>query len=90
MNILVIGSGTMGSGIAQVFATNGYDVYLSDIKQEFVDKGYSNIKKNLNKLVEKGKMSADGMETIANRVHPTLDLSVGDGCGWFWKPLQKI
>jgi 3-hydroxybutyryl-CoA dehydrogenase len=80
MNILTVGSGTMGSGIAQVFASNGHDVYLSDIKQEFIDKGYSNIKKNLNKLVEKGKLSTEAMEMTVNHIHPSLDLNVGEKC----------
>jgi len=61
MKILVIGAGTMGSGIAQVFASNGNDVNLCDIKQEFVDKGFSIIKKNLSKQVEKGKISSESM-----------------------------
>ena len=55
-NIMVIGAGQMGSGIAQVCAMAGYDVTLHDIKEEFVQKGIGTIQKNLNRQVEKGRM----------------------------------
>ena len=55
--ILVIGAGTMGAGIAQVAAQSGYNVILYDIKREFIDNGLSKIKKNLDKLVNKNVMS---------------------------------
>ena len=51
--IMVIGSGQMGNGIAQVCAQAGYDVYLNDMKQEFAEKGLANIVKNLTRDVEK-------------------------------------
>ena len=53
--IMVIGSGQMGNGIAQVCAQAGYDVYLNDMKQEFAEKGLANIVKNLTRDVEKGR-----------------------------------
>lgn len=53
---MVIGAGTMGAGIAQVFAQKGVDVLLNDIKQEFVDRGIAGITKQLEKKVAKGKM----------------------------------
>ena len=52
---MVIGSGQMGNGIAQVCAQAGYDVYLNDMKQEFAEKGLANIVKNLTRDVEKGR-----------------------------------
>ena len=55
MRIGVIGSGTMGNGIAHTFASNGYQVLLHDIKQEFLEKGVSTIQKNLNRFLDKGK-----------------------------------
>lgn len=55
--ILVIGAGTMGAGIAQVAAQSGYNVILYDIKREFIDNGLSKIKKNLDKLVNKNVIS---------------------------------
>ena len=57
MKVGVIGAGVMGSGIAQAFAmTDGYEVYLCDIKQEFADGGKAKIEKNINFLVGKEKI----------------------------------
>lgn len=62
----VIGSGTMGNGIAHVFAQSGYDVILVDIKQEFLDKGLATISRNLDRLVNKEKISEkEKSETLA-------------------------
>jgi len=52
-NIAVIGSGTMGNGIAHTFAQFGYSVLLIDIKKEFIDKGIDTIAKNLDRQVKK-------------------------------------
>ena len=58
MVVGIIGAGTMGSGIAQAFAmTDGMEVRLCDIKQEFADGGKAKIEKNLNFLVKKEKIS---------------------------------
>ena len=61
MNIGIIGSGTMGNGIAHTFASNGYQVLLHDIKQEFLEKGVSTIQKNLNRFLDKGKITKEDM-----------------------------
>ena len=65
MKVGIIGAGTMGAGIAQAFAqTEGYEVYLCDINEEFAANGKNRIAKGLNKLVEKGKVTqeyADGV-----------------------------
>ena len=65
MKVGIIGAGTMGDGIAQAFAqTEGYEVYLCDINEEFAANGKNRIAKGLNKLVEKGKVTqeyADGV-----------------------------
>ena len=58
-HIAVFGAGTMGHGIAQVAAQAGFKVALYDIKQEFVDKGLASIKGNLDKGVEKGKVTVE-------------------------------
>lgn len=55
----VIGSGAMGSQIAEIMALNGYDVYLKDVSKEFLDRGMTNIKKNLDDLVNFHKAKAD-------------------------------
>jgi 3-hydroxybutyryl-CoA dehydrogenase len=54
--IAVIGAGTMGNGIAQVFAHAGFDVYLRDVKAEFVDRGLSAIDASLARMVKKEKL----------------------------------
>lgn len=53
--IFVLGAGTMGAGIAQAFASKGYEVIIRDIKDEFVDKGLAGINKGLSKQVQKEK-----------------------------------
>ena len=66
-NIAVIGAGTMGNGIAHVFAQNKYKVNLIDISQEALDRGLSTIVKNLDRLVDKGTISAEiKTQTLAN------------------------
>ena len=72
--VLVIGAGQMGSGIAQVMAQGGMDVVLQDIEQKFVDKGLAGIEKNLAKLVEKGKLSADDKDAISKRLCGVVEL----------------
>lgn len=58
-NIAVVGSGTMGNGIAHTFAQFGYPVLLIDIKQEFIEKGINTITKNLDRQVSKGILTED-------------------------------
>ena len=66
MKVGIIGAGTMGSGIAQAFAmTDGYEVCLCDIKQEFADGGKAKILKNLNFLVGKEKITQEKAAAIA-------------------------
>ncbi|WP_373717675.1 3-hydroxybutyryl-CoA dehydrogenase [Jeotgalibaca porci] len=67
-NVMVIGAGQMGNGIAQVFAQAGYSVYLNDIKDEFVQKGLANIDKNLDRLVKKEKISEADKAEIVGRI----------------------
>ncbi|MED3549455.1 3-hydroxybutyryl-CoA dehydrogenase [Cytobacillus praedii] len=73
--IMVIGAGQMGSGIAQVCAQAGYSVLLNDLKQEFVDRGLGVIKKNLNRQVEKERMTAQQMEEVLNNLTPSTALT---------------
>lgn len=72
--IMVIGAGQMGSGIAQVCAQAGYSVFLNDLKPEFVDRGLAGIKKNLNRQVDKGRMTAEQLEEIVGRITASSDL----------------
>lgn len=55
----VIGAGAMGSQIAEIMAMNGYDVYLKDVSKEFIDRGMSNVKKDLDGLVAFHKSKGD-------------------------------
>lgn len=66
--VMVIGAGTMGSGIAQVFATHGCDVILNDIKDEFIAGGKAKIDKSLTKLVSKGKMTQEDKDATMARI----------------------
>ena len=80
MKVMVIGAGTMGSGIAQVFASKGIQTKLYDIKQEFVDKGYAGIDKGLSRQVSKGKMSEDDKNKILSNLIKTLDINDAKDC----------
>lgn len=73
-NIVVIGAGQMGSGIAQVCAMAGYDVKVQDLKQEQLDRGLAIITKKLARQVEKGRMKEEEKEATLNRLTVTLDL----------------
>jgi 3-hydroxybutyryl-CoA dehydrogenase len=67
----VLGCGLMGSGIAQVVATAGFDVTALEVEQRFLDKGFAGIEKSLAKLAEKGKLK-EPVETIKARLKGTL------------------
>jgi len=75
----VLGAGTMGSGISQVFAQNGYEVIMVDLADEFLKRGMANIQKSLEKFVEKGKISELDKEETLKRIKPTTKIEeVGD------------
>lgn len=79
MKVGIIGAGAMGSGIAQVFAqTEGYEVILTDINQEFADNGKARISKGLEKRVAKGKMEQAAMDAVVGRITTGLRDSLGD------------
>ena len=78
MKVGVIGAGTMGSGIAQAFAqTEGYEVMLCDINEEFAANGKKKIEKTLSKRVAKGKMAQEDMDKILGKI----TTGVKDICG---------
>jgi 3-hydroxyacyl-CoA dehydrogenase len=73
--VAVIGAGLMGHGITQAVAqTINCEVYMHDIKQEFVDKGLLQIKKNLDRRVEKKEISPAEAKQALSRIHPVIDL----------------
>ena len=80
MKVFVLGAGTMGAGIAQTFATKGYEVILRDIKDEFVDRGLAGIQKNLDRLVSKEKITEDEKENILCRLTGTTDMRLAADC----------
>ncbi|NLJ60041.1 MAG: 3-hydroxybutyryl-CoA dehydrogenase [Firmicutes bacterium] len=73
--VAVIGAGQMGSGIAQVAATSGTAVILSDSTYELAERGLSQIKKALTRSVEKGRLSPEASEAALSRIRPARDLS---------------
>lgn len=74
--VTVVGTGTMGNGIAQVFAQKGYDVNMVDVKQEFVDKAIATIGKSMDRMVKKEKITEDDKKAALDRLHPGTDLNV--------------
>jgi 3-hydroxybutyryl-CoA dehydrogenase len=76
----VVGAGTMGNGIAHVFARSGCDVILCDIKQEFLDRALSTIGKNLDREVAKQKISAADRDAALNHIRPATDRAALTGC----------
>lgn len=72
--LYVVGSGAMGSGIAQTAATHGIQVIMNDINEEFVAKGYNKIKKSLEKAVTKGRMTEDAKEEALANLTTTVSL----------------
>lgn len=72
--IAVIGAGTMGHGIAQIAAQAGYQVTLEDVTEDFVSRGLARIKDNLQKGVERGKVSADDMNAALSRIRTTTGI----------------
>jgi 3-hydroxybutyryl-CoA dehydrogenase len=72
--VTVVGSGTMGNGIAHVFAQFGYSVTLCDVKQEFLDRALNIIRGNLDRQLKKGTITEEQKAQTFGRIHPTLDL----------------
>lgn len=75
----VIGSGQMGNGIAQVAATSGLQVIMTDINEDFVKRGIEVISKNLKRSVDKGRISDDDKSAIIGRIKPSTDIKDMEG-----------
>ena len=71
----IVGAGQMGSGIAQVFALAGYDVLMTDIAQDALDKGLAIIDRNIERQVTRGKVTAADKAAALARIRTTLRLA---------------
>ena len=69
----VVGAGTMGSGIAHVFARVGFRVLLNDVEQRFLDRALAQIRTNLGREAAKGKLAEADIEPVLARISPTID-----------------
>ena len=81
MNVGIAGAGAMGSGIAQVAATNGHEVVLYDADGPAVDRALVSIRKALARSVEKQKLTAGESDSIQSRIHPATATAELAGCG---------
>lgn len=72
--IAVIGGGTMGNGIAHLFAQNGYNVTLVETKKEFAERAVATITKNLDRMLSKEKITEEEKESTLGRISTSLDL----------------
>ncbi len=77
MNISVIGAGTMGNGIAHVFAQSGFNVTLIDVSQPQLDKAIATIGKNFDRQVSKGTVSEEQKQAALSNIHTATDISSG-------------
>ena len=73
-NVGVVGAGTMGNGIAHVFAKSGYTVVLVDVEERFLNRGMKTIRKNLEREVAKEKVTAETRDAAIARITPTVSL----------------
>lgn len=74
-NVTVIGSGTMGNGICHVFAQNGFNVNMVDIRQDALDKALSVIAKNMDRQVAKGSLTEEAKQQALGRIKPSTNLA---------------
>jgi 3-hydroxybutyryl-CoA dehydrogenase len=75
--VAVIGGGTMGNGIAHVFAMNNFSVNLIETKQEFADRALATIEKNLSRMVAKEKIGESHKKATLDNIHVFLDIEKG-------------
>lgn len=78
MKIAVVGAGQMGSGIAQVAAASGHHVLLNDRSPEFIESGLAGITKNLDRSVEKQRITAEERDAILGRISPATAIDSFD------------
>ena len=76
----VIGAGTMGNGIAHVFARSGFPVALCDVEQRFLDRGIETIRNNLQREVDRNKITAADKDAALKRIQPVTDRATLAAC----------
>ncbi len=78
-NVAVLGCGLMGSGIAQVCAQAGREVTVIEVSEEYLNKGLGGIRKQLDKMVERGKLNGDDRDGVVARLHGSTELEAAVG-----------
>ena len=73
--VAILGAGTMGNGIAHVFARSGYNVILRDVEQRILDRAVDTISKNLEREVKKGKLTESEKPAVLARLKPVTDIA---------------
>src|SRR5215468_11187155 len=73
--VAVLGAGTMGNGIAHVFARAGYNVILRDVEQRYLDRAMETIGRNLDREVKKGKLTEAEKPAVLARCRPVTDMA---------------
>jgi 3-hydroxybutyryl-CoA dehydrogenase len=75
--VCVVGAGTMGNGIAHVFAQHGFAVTLNDVRQDFLDRGMATIAANLDRQVRKGTLTEEQKKEVVSRIATGTDIAAG-------------
>jgi len=78
----VVGAGTMGNGIAHVFARSGFGVVLCDVEQRFLDRALETVSRNLDREVAKGKITAEDKAATTKRIQTVTDYAKLSGCAF--------
>ena len=78
-NVAVLGCGLMGSGIAQVCAQAGREVTVIEVSEDYLNKGLGGIRKQLDKMVERGKLNGDDRDSLVARIHGATELEDAAG-----------
>ncbi len=76
----IVGAGTMGNGIAHVFARSGFEVTLCDVERRLLDRALATIEKNLDREVAKGKLNAEEKAAALRRIEPVVDRAKLSAC----------
>jgi len=89
-NVGVIGAGTMGNGIAHVFAKGGYNVTLVDVEQRFLERGVQTISKNLEREVSKSKITSEQRDEALKRIQSTTDRKQLGACAFIVEAATEL